>query len=624
MTIFVFSVGTSEGKSTIISVLAVIHALKRKKVDIITSSPVLAERDAKEKAKFYSMFELECSDNNDKSIYLTGPKTCYKKTIVYGEVAQFQFDTLRTKYAQLNTLAGRKCEVAIADEVDSMLIDDSSKIARLSTSISGMDQLHIIYHLLWYQLLFLQDKIIQFNDKIYLFRGKINFEQEIIIFEYVNEQGEITKISDLKTYIESTSDISHIGKQIPENVEPDAFIKTHLEDYIRKLIKKDVKIPKNFINFVDTQIPKWIDNAIAAFNYQENVHYVVQEGLIKPVDYYSTGIVQSFSSWSDGLHQFLQIKHNLNMTSETFTTNFLSNRGYFTTYGSNLFGLTGTLGSEKAKQVLTDIYSVDLVMIPSLRQKQYLSLPDIVTLNKTDWLEKICRSAINESNKDRATLIICETIEHSIIIAEKLRQQYRSSAIKLYTMNNMNQEKNVETVSPGEIIIATNLAGRGNDIKTDQIEKNGGLHVIVTFMPSNKRVEEQAFGRTARQGKRGTGQKILNHANLIDYENFDIQKITEIRDKIEANMLSDFEARELKVIILKDELFVKFCSLLNNIRERIRKKTGLYIQATNQIKKVFKNVSPSVYESNVLLSIEEQWAMFLRKIDDQAFSVDVK
>ncbi|CAF1533311.1 unnamed protein product, partial [Rotaria sordida] len=92
-------IGTGEGKSTIISVLAVIHALKGKKVDIITSSPVLAERDAKEKEKFYNMFNLQCSDNNDKSLYLAGPKKCYRKEIVYGEATQFQFDTLRTEYA---------------------------------------------------------------------------------------------------------------------------------------------------------------------------------------------------------------------------------------------------------------------------------------------------------------------------------------------------------------------------------------------------------------------------------------------------------------------------------------------------------------------------------------------
>ncbi len=77
-------VGTGEGKSTIVSVLGIINALKGKKVDIITSSPVLAERDAKEKAGLYKMFGLTCADNNDKSIYIKGPKDCYRKDIVYG------------------------------------------------------------------------------------------------------------------------------------------------------------------------------------------------------------------------------------------------------------------------------------------------------------------------------------------------------------------------------------------------------------------------------------------------------------------------------------------------------------------------------------------------------------
>ncbi|CAM4826836.1 unnamed protein product [Rotaria magnacalcarata] len=150
---------TGEGNSTIISALAVFYALQGKKVDIITSSPVLAERDAKEKEKFYHMFDLQCSHKNDKVVYLSGPKTCYKEQVVYDEAAQFQFDTLRT--------------------------EDSSKIARLATSISDMDQLQIIYHLLWNQLISMQDKIIQLDGELYLLYGKIKLEQNRISLEYV-------------------------------------------------------------------------------------------------------------------------------------------------------------------------------------------------------------------------------------------------------------------------------------------------------------------------------------------------------------------------------------------------------------------------------------------------------
>ncbi|CAF2645385.1 unnamed protein product [Rotaria sp. Silwood2] len=377
-------VAIDEGKSTIISVLAVFYALTGKTVDIITSSPVLAEIYAKEKVNFYSMFDLDCSHNNDKKVYLSGPKVCYKKKIVYGEVAQFQFDTLRTQYADLKTLGDRKYGVEIVDEVDSMLIDDSSKIARLASTISGMDQLQIIYHLLWNHLSFLQEKIIQLDSKMYLFYGKTNITQNQISLEYDDDNGIIIPIQDLKADIESTSDIRHIGFRIADGQEGDKFIKNNINSYIRSFIEENITIPQNFENFVETQIPKWVDNAITALFYQENVHYILHDGLIKPVDYYSTGIVQSSSNWSDGLHQFLQLKHNLKMTSETFTTNFLSNIGYFKKYGSNLCGLTGTLGSEKARQVLENVYNVDLVFIPSSRQKQHLSLPDIIVANEIE------------------------------------------------------------------------------------------------------------------------------------------------------------------------------------------------------------------------------------------------
>ena len=114
---------------------------------------MLAERDAKEKLKLFRMFNLTCSSNNDVAVYLKGPKECYKADIVYGEVSQFQFDQLRDEYSQLGTLNGRKCEIAIIDEVDAMLIDDSSKISRLSSTAAGMDHFQAIYTFIWQKLL---------------------------------------------------------------------------------------------------------------------------------------------------------------------------------------------------------------------------------------------------------------------------------------------------------------------------------------------------------------------------------------------------------------------------------------------------------------------------------------
>jgi preprotein translocase subunit SecA len=614
-------VATGEGKSTIVCILAIINALKNKQVHVITSSPVLAERDSKQKMKLFKMFHLTCSDNNDKTVYLYGRKDCYTADIVYGEVSQFQFDTLRDQYSMLGTLGNRKCEIAIVDEVDSMLIDDSSKIARLSSTAAGMDYFQVIYVYIWQRLLTVKERFIMFNNTMYMVNGKVGFENGKILLEYLDDNNNIIKISDLESYVSKNKDISDIGEVI--NGDLDDYLKKCLDEYLASLIsEKKLEIPKNYKEFYETQKPKWIHNAIEALNYQENIHYVVQEGQIKPVDYYSTGIVQSSTNWSDGLHQFLQIKHNLKMTSETFTTNFLSNIGFVNNY-KNIYGLTGTLGSEKAKKVLKDVYNVDLVNVPQLRQKQYLELETIVTQDETKWVEQICSTVLIETKKDRGVLIICENIAHANRLGDLLKIQHRSTAVKLYTMNNMNQEKHVEKILPGEIIIATNLAGRGTDIRTDEIEEFGGLHVVLTFMPSNQRVEDQAFGRTARQGKRGTGLMILNSMNLIDYNHVNTTEVKLQRDIIESNMLNEFQNNELKLIQIKDKLFKQFCTFLNGeIRHDIRYKQGCFQPSLNAVTDVFKTVMPTVYETNIITAAEEQWAIFLRKLDDDTIPLD--
>ena len=393
-----------------------------------------------------------------------------------------------------------------------------------------------------------------------------------------------------------------------------------LNEYIDDLIKeKLIIIPSNFEDYFQKQRKKWVYNAIEAFNYQENIHYIVHDGQIKPVDYFSTGIVQNSTIWSDGLHQFLQLKHNLKMTCESLTTNFLSNVGFINSYG-RIYGMTGTLGSKHARSILKEVYNLELINIPQQRKKQYLEYPTIISETESNWMQDICSAALLEIEKERGVLIICETIDQANVISNLIKSKYRASAVKLYTMNNMNQERQVERILPGEIIIATNLAGRGTDIETNKIEKNGGLHVIVIFMPNNQRVEEQAFGRTARQGKRGTGQMILNLFHLNEYKNLNPIFIKSERDEMEAKNLNEFKDNELKLIKKKDSLFKKFCTFLNDeIRKDIREKSGIWQNIKNQ----FTYITPTVYEYNILAAIEEQWSMFLNKLEDQTISIEL-
>ena len=610
---------TGEGKSTIVCILAIINGLLNKQVHVITSSPVLAERDAKSKAKLFRFFNLSCSDNNDKTVYVKGAKECYKADVVYGEGSQFQFDLLRDDYSQLGTMGQRRCEVAIVDEVDSMLIDDSSKIARLSSSVAGMDHFQAMYVTIWQRLIAIKEKFIMFSDKMYFIDGKIDFENGKITVEFTDaSDNEMKKVEDLEKFLATSDDISAIGEVVGDDLD-DYLIKS-LATYIDAQIKsKQLFVPHNFTAFVEKQKSKWIMNAVEALNYQENIHYVVQEGQIKPVDYFSTGIVQGSTNWSDGLHQFLQLKHNLKMTSETFTTNFLSNIGFINRY-TQVYGLTGTLGSDKARSVLQSVYHVELVNVPQRRQKQYLELEPIVAKDDDSWLKTITSQVLVEVKKERGILVICETIEHANRINETLKRQMRTNAIKLYTMNNMNQEKNVEKILRGEVIIATNLAGRGTDIQTDEIEETGGLHVIVTFMPNNQRVEDQAFGRTARQGKRGTGLMILNALTLLGFASTATKEVKKQRDTIESRMLDEFQSNDLKLIQVKDKLFEQFCTFINKeIRLKIRERHNSVFRKTVNL---LTELTPTVYESNILAAVEEQWAMFLHNLDDKTVKLE--
>ena len=322
-----------------------------------------------------------------------------------------------------------------------------------------MDHFHCVYFYIWNKLnTLINEKIITINGRIFQVFGKFSLNNEgKFRLEYADDDGKINEINNLEVYLNNpANDLNKICIEISSEIED--HLKKQLNIYLDTLLKeKTIKIPVNFVGYFSKQKLKWINNAIEALNYQENIHYIVQDGQIKPVDFKSTGIVQSSTNWSDGLHQFLQIKHNLKMTSETFTTNFLSNVGYFKDSFEKIYGLTGTLGSCKAREVLETIYQVDLVNIPQLRTKQFLELPAILVENERDWLDQIYLSAMIEAKKMRSTLIICETIAHANRIAEKIKSQYRSSAVKLYTMNNLNQEKQIEKTLPGDVIIATNL-----------------------------------------------------------------------------------------------------------------------------------------------------------------------
>ncbi|CAF0939898.1 unnamed protein product [Adineta ricciae] len=551
---------TGEGKSTIVSILTVIKAIQGKRVDIVTSSITLAKRDVNQWKSFYEMFNLTAAHNNDETNYVEGFKCCYKANIVYGTASQFQFDILRDEFSLLKTRADRPFDLVIIDEVDSMLIDETNATARLADHLPGMEWLNPLLCQIW-------QIINKFSDPI-------------------SNRDQILKTARYFIYNSKTQ----------------------------------LKYPAHLSDFVSSSLPLWIDHGIQAkVEYRLDYQYIIKKDemgtlRIMPIDYSNTGVIQCHTTWSDDLHQFLQIKHGLKMTPLTVTTNYMSNYDLFTRYKNEIYGFSGTLGSPDAQAPLSKIYQVDNIVIPPCKPKRHYQLETVLPSTDEDWLNTIVQNTIDHVNKRRAVLVICETRIDAKTIFKELQRQQPTSSIRLYTDNTDRIESNAVSnrVDCGDIIVATNLAGRGTDLKTTyDVEQHGGLHISLTFLPKNVRVEEQALGRTSRQGNRGTSQLILNRQRTFlqlmswypDYWNahrhefsdltdIDIETIYDWRTQSESEQLDQIWKRDIGELKEKSRLFRGFCAYLTELK------------ATKEY-------------TCCLSSVKEQWGLWLKSVDQR-------
>lgn len=540
---------TGEGKTTIVSIIAAIKALNGEKVDVITSNPVLAADGKKDRTLFFNLLNLTVATNNLNENYKSGPRECYKADIVYGSISNFQFDFLKDSFLTLSTRACRPFESIILDEVDSMIIDNASHMAKLSEAMPGMESLKYVYIKIWQELYKAEEKI-------------------------TREFGE-----QLKAKAEELRELSISDEEAQFLYEE---YRDDLEDSITQTIKESIKqsnptkidiIPSHIQQYADNSLDRWIDSALAAkFIYNEDEQYVIRvknkEEVIQPVDYANTGMTLKNTIWQYGLHQFLQLKHNLHLTSENLTSCFISNLGYINKYGVKIYGLTGTLGSEAEQQLLSSIYNAGYAKIPTYKDKKFMEIESKIVADE-EFSKEIAKDAITKVNEGRAVLNICETIKDAKAI-EKVLQNSESNIVIKTVFNEDNAHITEETVNPGDVVIATNIAGRGTDFKTsDELENNGGLHVCVAFLPCNKRVEDQAFGRTARQGNYGTAQLVMKRSEIerLGIDSNSVERIKNIRDQKEIERIQVIQEVKIPELQFQDELFDQFSRLYRSLKQ---------------------------------------------------------
>jgi preprotein translocase subunit SecA len=551
---------TGEGKTIIVALLAVIRALQGHKVDVITSNPLLAADGVKETKKFYSVFGLTVSTNNVGEESGDQDKIGYTADILYGTISNFQFDYLKDTFEGFNLRSDREFGQVILDEVDSMLVDNGGHIAKLASPYPGMESLRYIYIKIWEELHKAENSLAE----------EVEAKIKLILKSHPNED-EATK--EYEKYLE---EIIEVERKI-------------IKDKIRDSNPTNIPlIPLHLKDYVNRKLEIWVKNALhAKYNCHEHQQYRiitndVGERVVAPVDYLNTGVTLKNTIWSNGLHQFIQLKHNLYLTFESLTSSFISNIGYIKNYeDKNIFGLTGTLGSRAEQELLSNIYNIDYAKLPTYKPKQFKEVPGVIAEDNS-WHIQLILETITKVDQGRAVLVICETEEDLLIIENDLKTiQDDSFRVRLYA-NEGDAKETREKVKIGDIILATNIAGRGTNFKTEKdLEANGGLHVCVGFLPCNLRVEGQAFGRTSRQGNNGTAQLVIRQSEVdeleIEKDNTNFTNIKQKRDSHEGERLEEIKNSLVKELNFKDKLFGIFSSFYLDFKRSRNTREYMYL-----------------------------------------------
>uniref|UniRef100_A0AC34FF64 Chloroplast protein-transporting ATPase n=1 Tax=Panagrolaimus sp. ES5 TaxID=591445 RepID=A0AC34FF64_9BILA len=602
-------VPTGEGKTMIIAALAIIEAINGVKVDIVTNSTELAVTQYEKLKLFYAKLgfvvqhnangnaskvaynnvEILINVHNDFPEIIKDPASIlnyefsyevYEADIIYGDAQDYLADILKSEFMGQNIRHDREFELVIVDEVDSMMIDGRNDSVRLSSETPGMNDILQIYTAIWSQIRNIRSstKII---DGIWCYTSgeKVIKLDENQTVESFAQEACLSYLRKMLSFDALTDEEEGSGENWDEKITGSdgtnvkaKFPKLEIFEYLREYVEK--------------QLPKWINSATEAmFNMRPGFDFVLKNDQIVVVDASNTGVHQPTMQWSDGLHQFLQMKHGYYLKPEVLATNYMSKLSFFQRYGSNILGLTGTIGGESSRRFLNKVYNVKFADIPPLKKRRHYEMSPILCASNDEWMKEIVVSTIIKLQAGRAVLIISNYIDHAERIAKSLQIHFDSNVI-LYTDKD-GSAVTEKQIKPGQCIVATNIAGRGTDLMiSEEVEKLGGLHVLLTFLPENDRVERQNIGRTSRTGNRGTSQMVLNlqvsNILLAFIKNTDsgsylsdnsiLESLRKLRDDKSLQAV-DKLLEEIKITQNRDEAFKKFMEIRETILKQITKDT---------------------------------------------------
>ncbi len=621
---------TGEGKTLVATLPVFLNALAGKGVHVVTVNDYLSKRDSEWMGPLYMFHGLsvDCIDKHQPST--DARRNAYQSDITFGTNNEFGFDYLRDNMAiNQKDLVQRKHHFAIVDEVDSVLIDD----ARTPLIISGPvekagDETFIEYKPYVERLYNAQKNFVNqtLNEaKKLIAAGEIEDKGEILLLrahkglpkyqpliKYLSEPGIKQILQNAESKIiraafqdkdieqrvvtnelffvideqQRTVELTDKGNDVLAEAvgDKDFFLMPRLGDEVAK-IEKGSATPEEKQRLKDELYANYslkaermhtVDQLLKAYAmFAKDVDYVIIDGKIKIVDA-GTGRIMEGRRWSDGLHQAVEAKENVKVEAATQTFATITLQNYFRMY-HKLSGMTGTAETE-AKE-FWDIYKLDVVVIPTNRPVIRDDQNDLIYKTKKGKYAAVIEKIQEYIALGRPVLVGTTSVE----ISELLSRMLKIRGIKHQVLNAKQHAREAEIVAhagePATVTIATNMAGRGTDIKlTPEVKAAGGLAIIGTERHDSRRVDRQLRGRSGRQGDPGSS---IFYVSLEDdlMRIFGSERISSIVDRmgmaeneaLEASMLSSAIERAQRKVEENDfgtrKRLVDYDDVMNNQRE---------------------------------------------------------
>ena len=569
---------TGEGKTLVATLPVYLNALSGNGVHLVTVNDYLAKRDCAWMSPIFEFHGLsvDCIDNHRPNSIER--RNAYLADITYGTNNEFGFDYLRDNMAhKLEDRVQRKHSYAIVDEVDSVLIDD----ARTPLIISGpvpkgnnhefndlkpkISSLVQIQKQLVTQVLSDSKKLISEgnneNGGFKLLQAYRGLPKTKALIKFLSEDGvkqillktenyymqdnnrEMPKIdADLFFTIDEKNNqieltdkgIEHLSKDVNDSnffILPDISTKiSEIENENLKPENEAEKKEKVYTEFsIKSERIHTLNQLLKAYTlFEKDIEYVVIDNKVKIVDE-QTGRIMEGRRYSDGLHQAIEAKENVKIEDATQTFATITLQNYFRMY-RKLSGMTGTAVTEQGE--FWDIYKLDVVEIPTNKPIVRNDQNDLIYKTKREKYNAVIDNVNQIVNQGRPVLIGTTSVE----ISELLSRMLNIKNIKHNVLNAKLHKKEADIVAEagkgGIVTIATNMAGRGTDIKiSDEIKERGGLAIIGTERHDSRRVDRQLRGRSGRQGDPGSSQFYVSlEDNLMRL--FGSDKVARMMDKM--------------------------------------------------------------------------------------------